>query len=97
MIQREWQIVDVITYVEGKDEYGQLRQLGSSSRPVKMVVKLYTNANVADIRFNNVTDIGLTEDFTITDHNSIKIGDDIFDILYTIPSKKYLQVLMRKK
>lgn len=97
MVNREWQTVSVVTFTTGTDAYGQKRQKGSTLRDIKMVVKIYNQRNVADVRYNEVEVIGLCEDKTLTDSNQIKIGNDYYQILYIIPSGRLYQVLMKKE
>ena len=96
MINRQFQTVKVISYATGTDDYGRPRQSGSSSRASQMVINTYTQSNTNDVRYADVTNIGLTADRGITDKDQIKIGDDLFQILYVIPSKRLHQILMKK-
>lgn len=96
MINRQFQTVKVISYATGTDQYGQPRQSGSSSRTIQMVINTYTQSNTDDVRYADVTNVGLTADRGITDKDQIKIGDDLFQILYVIPSKRLHQILMKK-
>ena len=96
MINRDKQLVKVITFTSGKDEYGRPRKNGSTKREVEMFVSIYQQRNVNDIRYVDVSTIGLTEDKDITDANQIMIGDDKYQVLYVIPSRRLYQVLMKK-
>lgn len=62
-----------------------------------MYVKTYQQTATADIRYNEVTLIGLTKDRLINDTNEIKIGTESYIVLYVIPSRRYNQVLLKKK
>ena len=88
--------VKVITFSTGTDAYGQKRKNGETSRDVEMVVKIYSQRNTADMRYVEVTNIGLTKDADITDANQIKIDEDTYNVLYVIPSGKLYQILMKK-
>ena len=96
MINRELRRVTVNTFSSGKDAYGQIRQNGSVPREIEMVIKLYRQSNIADIRYNEVTDIGLTKDASITDKDQIVVDGNTYNVLYVIPSGKLYQVLMKK-
>ena len=96
MINRDKQTVKVITFASGKDAYGRPRKNGSTTREVEMFVSIYQQRNVEDIRYAEVTTIGLTEDKAITDANQVIIGDDTYQVLYAIPSRRLHQVLMKK-
>lgn len=41
MINRDKQLVKVISFTSGKDEYGRPRKNGSTSREVEMYVSIY--------------------------------------------------------
>jgi len=97
MINREMQTVQVLTYTNTKDAYGQKRQDTPSTRNVDMVVKLYSQNNVQDPRYVDVDKIGITKDRTINTTNQIQVGTEVYNVLFTIPSGKYLQVLMKRK
>lgn len=96
MINREMKSVQVLTYVEGKDALGRVRKNGSTSRNAEMVVKVYRQSNVNDIRYVEVTHVGLTADKDITDSNQIVIDDETYQVLYVIPSHRLNQVLMKR-
>ena len=96
MINREWQDVQVLTYSDELDEYGQKRQGTPTVRIVEMVCKIYSQSNVDDPRYVDVDVIGLTKDKDITDENVIIIGDEKFNIKYVIPSSRLYQILMQR-
>lgn len=97
MINREWQTVSVVSFTAGGDPYGQRRKTQESTRQVQMAIRIYNQQNVEDIRYNEVSDIGLTWDKEISDKNQIITADGThYDILYVIPSSRLYQVLMRK-
>lgn len=97
MINREWQTVSVVSFTTGTDAYGQPHQSIESKRKIQMVVKIFQQTNTTDVRYNDITTIGLTTDSAITDKNQIIIGTDYYDVLYTIPSGRLTQILMRKR
>ena len=96
MINRDKQLVKVVSFIPGKDEYGRPRRNGETTRLVEMYVSIYQKKNVDDIRYVEVTNIGLTADKGITDTNQIIIGDDKYQVLYVLPSRRLYQVLMKK-
>lgn len=93
---REAKPVSVVSFTTGTDAYGQKRKLGSTTRTVEMFVKVYSQSNVSDIRYNDVTNIGLTKDSLITDENQIVIDGATYNVLYVIPSGRLHQILMKK-
>ena len=93
---REVKTVSKLTYPDTRDEYGQKRTGTPESTSVKMVIKNYSNTNVTDPRYVQVTDVGLTYDDTITTANQIKDGDTVYNVLFTIPTQKFAQVFLRK-
>ncbi len=98
MINREKQSVSVITFTAGTDAYGQKRKNGvESSREVEMYIKVHNQTPVDDIRYTDVTDIGLTADKLITDKNQIIDAEGTkYQIMYVIPSSRYYQILMKR-
>lgn len=102
MINREKQEVTVNTYVSGVDDYGQTRQNGIAKQDkVLMLYKLNSQPIVNNPVFNNTEMMGLVDNndlgnVTITDENTIVIDSVQYDVLYTIPTPKYLVVSMRK-
>ena len=96
MVNNEMKFVDVLTYSETIDEYGQYRQDTPEVKQVQMVVKNYSRTNVDDPRYVDVTDIGLTYDKSITTKNQIRINNSLYDILFVIESRRLNQVLMKK-
>ena len=96
IFNRELQPVSVVSFATGTDAYGEKRKLGSTTRTVDMVVKIYSQSSVSDIRYNEVTNIGLTKDASITDENQIVIDGVTYNVLYVIPSGRLHQILMKK-
>ena len=93
---REAKPVSVVSFTTGTDAYGEKRKLGSTTRTVDMVVKIYSQTNVSDVRYCDITNIGLTYDASITDENQIIVNGTTYDVLYVIPSGRLHQVLMKK-
>ena len=96
MINREWQDVQVLTYSDDLDEYGQKRQGEPTVRVVEMVCKIYSQTNVEDPRYVDVDVIGLTKDKQITTDNVLIVGDEKFNVKYVIPSSRLYQILMQR-
>lgn len=92
MIIREMREVELLTY-SNYDSYGQRGYETQSSIP--MVVKVYRQNNVTDVRYANVEMIGLTLS-AVDDSNLIRIDGILYDVMYVIPSGRYTQVLMKK-
>jgi len=95
MLNREVKKVSVLTYTNTKDAYGQKRQGTPASRDTEMVLKIYSQSNVQDPRYVDIEKIGITKDFNISTANQIVDGTDKYNVCFTIPSGKYLQVLMK--
>lgn len=96
MYIRDKQMVEVLTYSNERDSYGQKRQGEPTSRFVEMDVKIFSQINVSDVRYVDVDLIGLTYDNSLTDANQIKLDDKIYDIKYIIPSSRLNQILMKR-
>lgn len=96
IFNRELKPVSVVSFTTGTDAYGQKRKQGSTTRTVEMVVKIYSQSNVSDVRYCDVTNIGLTYDTSITDENQIVIDGATYNVLYVIPSGRMYQILMKK-
>ena len=96
ILNRELKPVSVVSFATGTDAYGQKRKQGSTTRTVEMVVKIYAQSNVSDVRYCDVTNIGLTYDTSITDENQIVIDGATYNVLYVIPSGRMYQILMKK-
>ena len=96
IFNRELQPVSVVSFATGTDAYGEKRKLGSTTRTVDMVVKIYSQTNVSDVRYCDITNIGLTYDASITDENQIIVNGTTYDVLYVIPSGRLHQILMKK-
>lgn len=95
MINREMKSVLLISFTSGTDKYGQKRNNGNTEETIEMAVKVYSQTNVSDIRYNDVELIGLTKT-AVKDSQQIKIDDIVYQVLYVIPSGRYNQVLMKK-
>ena len=93
-LNREFEPIVVKTYTSGVDEYGAIRQKGSTTRTVEMVVKINNQSNVQDPRYIDCTLVGITKDKSITDANTVMYQGKEYNIKYIIPSPKYLTLLM---
>lgn len=96
MYIRDKRIVEVLTYTNERDSYGQKRQSVPTSREVEMDIKIFSQVNVSDVRYVDVDVIGLTYDKSITDANQIKFDDRVYDVKYVIPSSRLNQILMKR-
>lgn len=92
----DFQKVIVVSFTNEKDIYGQKRVGESDRREVDMMIRPHIQMNVSDVRFVDVTDIGLTRDTAITDANQIISSTGTYNVLYTIPSKRLTQVFLKK-
>lgn len=96
MINRDMKSVSVVSFTSGTDAYGQSRKVEAGRRAVDMMMKIYSQVNVSDIRYNDVSTVGITRDKTITDANVIIDGDTSYAVLYVIPSPRFNTILMKK-
>lgn len=94
MIQYEWQTVKKREYEAILDDLGQKSKGTYTDTNVQMVVKIYSQNNVENPLYTGVQLIGITEDFTISTQNDIVIDNKVYHIKFTIPSGRYLQVMM---
>ena len=92
----DFQTVEVISFTDDKDQYGQQRKTESSRREVEMMIRPQIMVNVVDVRYLDATDIGLTFDRNITDANQISTSSGTYNILYVIPSKRLYQIFLKK-
>lgn len=92
----DFQTVSVISFTDGKDSYGQRRKTVDTTREVEMMIRNYQQVNVQDVRYIDVTDIGLTFDSAITDANQISTSSGTYNVLYVIPSRRLNQILLKK-
>lgn len=97
MIIRDSHDVSCIEFSDAVDSFGQRRKEISSTTTIQMAIYPFNNSElVDDIRFREVTDIGLTKAI-VNDTNEIIDGDKQYLVTYTIPSKRYNQVFLRLK
>lgn len=95
MINREMKSVYLVSFTSGTDKYGQKRNNGETKDVIEMAVKIYSQTNVSDIRYNDIELIGLTKT-AVKDSQQIEIDSVRYQISYVIPSGQYTQVLMKK-
>lgn len=95
MINREMKSVYLVSFTSGTDKYGQKRNNGETKDVIEMAVKIYSQTNVSDIRYNDIELIGLTKT-AVKDSQQIEIDSVRYQISYVIPSGRYTQVLMKK-
>ncbi len=95
MINREMKTVYLVSFTSGTDKYGQKRNNGEKKDVIEMAVKIYSQTNVSDIRYNDIELIGLTKT-AVKDSQQIEIDSVRYQISYVIPSGRYTQVLMKK-
>ena len=96
MINNEMRRVQVLTYSDETDAYGQRRQGSPTVRFVDMFCKIFSQVNVNNPNYVDIDMIGLTDDKDITDKDVILIGDEKYNIKYVIPSSRKYQIMMRK-
>lgn len=95
MINREMRKVTVKSNSGEKNSYGQ-KIMNDKTRVVDMVVKVYRQTNISDIRYNDITNIGLTYEVGITDKDQIIIDNKTYNVIYVIPSGKLHQIFMKR-
>lgn len=95
MINREMRKVTVKSNSGEKNSYGQ-KIMNDNTRVVDMVVKVYRQTNISDIRYNDITNIGLTYEVGITDKDQIIIDNKTYNVIYVIPSGKLHQIFMKR-
>ena len=96
-INREWEVVQKLTYSDEKDEYGQLRIPNSESpvsEDIAVVWKIFNKANVTNPNFVDVDIICLTI-ADISTKNVISKDEELYNVKYVIPGK-YNQVFLQK-
>lgn len=96
MINREKQLVNLVSYTSGYDEYGKPLNTIQETKEIQMMITLYKESNVNDVRFIDATHLGITSEKGITDKNYIILGADEYKVIQVIPSKRYTQVFLKK-
>lgn len=96
MNTREWQTANLISFSSGIDEYGKPLQEEVYRKEIEMIMTIYTENNVSDIRFIEATHLGLTAENGITEKNHIIIDNIEYKVLYVVPSRRYNQVFLKK-
>ena len=98
MISREVKEVQLLYFTPGKDEKGKIRQVVDTERTatIEMVIKTYKQTVNSDVSFTDTADIGLTLFQNITSQDQIQFGDQVYNVLYVIPSNRYNQVFLKR-
>ena len=96
MINNEMKTITIKTFQKGSNKYGQVRQGDYNVRYAEMVIKPYRILNTSDIRYSEVTNIGLTADKAITDSDQILFDGVTYNVLYIVPSGRLHQIFMKK-
>lgn len=96
MLNNEMKTVKVVTFTTGTDAYGQTRKSGNTQRDIKMLIKVYNQTNVSDIRYVDSEFIGLTNDKLISVSNQIWDGTDKYEVLYIVPTRRMNQIFLKK-
>lgn len=93
-----FQKVNVISFKDKKDDYGQRRKkIDQPSRETEMMIVDYIKTRTDDVRFVDITDLGLTYDRDIDDSNQIiTASGTTYNVIYVIPSRRLNQVLLQK-
>lgn len=94
MINREWANATVLSYTQSKDAYGQ-RTVGNESRDIKVVLRLFQNNMVADIRYNDATHLALTADKTVNDSDELVVNGKTYKVMYVVPSPRLNTLIMK--
>lgn len=95
MIAREWQKVDIITYSDDIDAYGQRKTGAYTTRQIDMVCHVAQKSNQLNPKYVDVTMVGLTKDIAITDADIVVIDGQRYVIKYIVNSpRSMIQVMM---
>lgn len=96
MINRELITVQLLTYDDSTDDYGQPKVNTPSKRTIEITVpKLYKHSAVEDIRFNEVEYSSLTFEKSITDANKILYDEKIYSICFVNSEGRLSQVFLK--
>lgn len=93
MINRELIDATVKTY-GGIDDYGQPLAELTSSRNIQMVFGVYSQENINNPNYVNVTHYGLTKDRDITDADYISIGGKDYKVKQVNNTTRWTQLLL---
>lgn len=93
MINREMIKATVKTY-GGIDEYGQPLNEVTNSKTIDMVFGVYSQTNVNDPRYVNITHYGLTKDREITDSDFIEINGIEYKVKIVNNTTRWTQLFL---
>lgn len=94
MINREWVNATVLSYTQSKDAYGQ-RTVSNESRDIEVVLRLFQNSMVADIRYNDATHLALTADKVVNDSDELVVDGKTYKVMYVVPSPRLNTLIMK--
>lgn len=94
MINREWVNATVLSYTQSKDAYGQ-RTVGNESRDIEVVLRLFQNNMVADVRYNDATHLALTADKEVNDSDELVVNGKTYKVMYVVPSPRLNTLIMK--
>lgn len=76
-----------------KDNYGQYQYDYTLDDSIDVSITIFSQTIVNNPIYNDVTYIGITRESNINKHDLI----DDYEVLYTIPSGRYTQILMKER
>lgn len=97
MINRENRPITVLRYKDTLNEYGQSKCVVDKQINTQMCIHIYTQTNVTDPRYVDCDYVGITKNRDITVNDDILFGDICCNVMYIIPTRTYLIVLMKQK
>lgn len=94
MVNREWVDATVKSYTQSKDVYGQ-RTVSNTSRDIEVVLRLFSNNKVDDVRYNDATHLALTADKAVSDSDTLEINGVVYKVLYIVPSPRLNTLILK--
>lgn len=93
MINRELKPAVVNTY-GGVDEYGQMLSELISSRDIEIAIGIYSQSNVNDPRYVDITHYGLTKDKEISDNDVIVVDNHEYKVKIVNNTGRWTQLFL---
>lgn len=95
-ITRELQSATIKAYGPTTDTYGQLEKGTPTTRPVEVMVRIYSQQNVTDPRYVDVELVALTKDKGIVPGEVLSLAQGDYRIKYVIPTGRWTELMLAK-
>lgn len=95
MINRRLETVEIVSFVNSADRYGQKRKEEEERKSGLMYITVYSQTNVADPRFIDAEYVGLTN-LVLDPTQQIIWQGRKFNILNFVPTGRFNRVLLKE-